>query len=269
MSAMTTRASVSTVECRGVSVVRDSTTVVRDLDLTVAPGSWMALVGPNGAGKSSLLHAVAGLVPATGHLRVNGSDPGRTGRRALARVVALMPQQPIVPAGTTARELVELGRTPHLRRFAGEALRDREAVEEAIARLELGTLAERPAETLSGGELQRVMLARALCQEPRVLLLDEPTSALDIGHQQSVLELVDQLRLERGFTVVAAMHDLTLAAQYADRMLLLDRGDKVVEGPPWTVLDPLLLNGVYGAQVEVVARPGGPAVIPQRSAGGS
>src|SRR5690606_19615541 len=157
--------------------------------------SWMALVGPNGAGKSSLLHALAGLVPATGHLHVAGVDPGRTPRRALARRVALMPQQPIVPVGTSARELVELGRTPHLRRFAGEAPRDRKAVEEAIDRLELGALAERGAETLSGGELQRVMLARALCQEPRVLLLDEPTSALDIGHQQSVLELVDQLRL--------------------------------------------------------------------------
>jgi iron complex transport system ATP-binding protein len=123
---------------------------------------------------------------------------------------------------------------------------------------------DRPADQLSGGELQRVVLARALCQEPRVLLLDEPTSALDLGHQQTVLDLVDRLRRERGLTVLAALHDLTLTARYADRMVLLSRGRVVADGPPERVLEPRLLDEVYDARVEVVDLPSGPVVVPVR-----
>jgi iron complex transport system ATP-binding protein len=256
---------MSAVECHAVGVERGGATVVRDLDLRVESGEWVALVGPNGAGKTSLLHAVAALLPSTGRVSVGGADPRRLSRRGLARVVALMPQHPVVPPGMAVRELVELGRTPHLSRFATVSPRDRGAVEEAIGRLGLDHLARRSAETLSGGELQRVMLARALCQEPQVLLLDEPTSALDIGHQQSVLDLVDGLRVERGLTVLAAMHDLSLAAQYACRMVLLDSGRKVAEGPAPAVLVQERLNSVYGARVEVIDRPGGLAVVPVRT----
>lgn len=257
---------MSALECRGLTVERGGVRVVQELDLAVASGEWVAVVGPNGAGKSSLLLALAGLVPATGHLRVAGDDPGRLSRRATSRVVALMPQQPVVPPGMSARDLIGLGRTPHLRTFATESPADLAAVDRAVARLELRDLVDRAVDTLSGGELQRVMLARALCQEPQVLLLDEPTSALDIGHQQAVLDLVDSLRLERGLTVVAAMHDLTLAAQYAQRLVLLDGGRKVCEGTPVQVLDAELLSGVYGARVDVLDRPSGPAVVPVRGA---
>lgn len=250
------------LECCGVCVERGGNQVVTDVDLVVAEGDWVAVVGPNGAGKTSLLHAVAGLIPAAGQLRVGGLDPGHAPRRQVARVVALMPQRPVVPEGTTVRELVALGRTAHLRRFGTETAADREAVERTLERLELTDLADRPALGLSGGELQRVVLGRALAQEPRVLLLDEPTSALDIGHQQSVLDLVDTMRLQDGLTVVAAMHDLTLAGQYGRRVVLMHEGRLVADGPPVDVLERTRLSDVYGARVEVLQRDGGPAVVP-------
>ena len=250
------------LECRGVSVERGGNRVVTGVDLVVEEGDWVAIVGPNGAGKTSLLHAVAGLIPATGELRVGGLDPGNAPRRQVARVVALMPQRPVVPEGTTVRELVALGRTAHLRRFGTETAADRDAVERTLHRLELDQLADRPALGLSGGELQRVVLGRALAQEPRVLLLDEPTSALDIGHQQSVLDLVDAMRLQDELTVVAAMHDLTLAGQYGRRVVLMDQGRVVADASPSEVLRPVRLADVYGARVEVLQRDTGPAVLP-------
>ena len=253
------------LECRAVSVDRGGVRVVTDVDLVVEPGDWVAVVGPNGAGKTSLLHALAGLVAATGSLRVGGLDPGHAPRRSVARAVALMPQRPVVPEGISVRELVALGRTPHLRRFGTETASDRDAVERTLDRLDLLELASRPAVELSGGELQRVVLGRSLAQEPQVLLLDEPTSALDIGHQQSVLDLVNRMRLQDELTVVAAMHDLTLAGQYGRRVVLLHQGRVVADGTPAEVLQPARLAEVYGARVEVLQRDGGPAVLPVRA----
>lgn len=255
------------VSCRAVGVRRGGVPVVRDLDMTVEPGEWVCLVGPNGAGKTSLLQAVGGLLPFTGTIRVAGADPARAGERELARLVGLMPQRPVVPESTTVRELVSLGRTPHLPRFGSESAADRDVVEQSIGRLCLEHVASRPATQLSGGELQRVVLARALAQQPAVLLLDEPTSALDVGHQQTVLELVDSLRREEGLTVVAAMHDLTSAGQYGDRLVLLEDGRVAAEGSAAAVLTPELLGRVYGARVDVLAGADGPVVVPVRSAG--
>ncbi len=253
------------VQCRDIGVRRGGVPVVAGVDLEVDTGDWVAVVGPNGAGKTSLLHAVAGLLRATGRIRVAGLDPADTSRRRMARVVALMPQTPIVPEGVSVRDLVRLGRTPHLRRFGTESEVDRAAVEGTIRRLGLAGLADRPAVELSGGELQRVVLCRALVQEPQVLLLDEPTSALDIGHQQAVLDLVNRLRLQDGLTVVAAMHDLTLAGHYGRRVVLLHGGRVVADGPPEVVLEPTRLAEVYGARVEVLHRDAGPAVLPLRA----
>lgn len=250
------------VDCHRVRVVLGGSTVVDGVDLAVVAGDWVAVVGPNGAGKTSLLQAVAGLLPATGRLRVAGHDPLRSSRRTMARVVALMPQRPIVPEGITVRQLIGLGRTPHLRRFGTESRSDWGVVEQTIRRLKLAELADRPATAVSGGELQRVVLARALAQQPQVLLLDEPTSALDIGHQQSVLDLVNALRIEDGLTVVAAMHDLTLAGQYGRRVVLLHEGRVVADGSPIEVLQPARLAEVYAARVEVLHRASGPAVLP-------
>lgn len=257
---------MTVVECRGLQVRRGERLVIDDLTLTVRRGEWVAIVGPNGAGKTTFLHAVAALLPFAGGLSLLGHDPSTLHRRQLARLVALMPQHPVVPPGMTARDLIMLGRTPFLKTFGTESPDDRAAVDAEIEHLGLESFVDRPADQLSGGELQRVMLARALCQQPQLLLLDEPTSALDIGHQQSVLELVDRHRRQRGITVLAAMHDLTLAAQYSDRIVLLDRGAVVSDGPPAQVLDADLLARTYAAQVEILARPAGPAVIPVRGA---
>ncbi|GAA4485851.1 ABC transporter ATP-binding protein [Rhodococcus olei] len=250
------------IECRGLRVERGRTVVLDGVDLTVAQGEWVAVVGPNGAGKTTLLHALAGLVPASGEVAVGGHHPGRTPRREMSRTVALMPQRPVVPDGVAVRELILLGRTPHLSRFGTETADDHAVVDDLIARLELRALASRPATNLSGGELQRVVLARALAQQPRVLLLDEPTSALDIGHQQQVLDLVQALRVADGLTVVAAMHDLTLAGQYGRRVVMLAGGTVVADGTPAQVLTADRIGAVYDARVEVLDRPGGPVVLP-------
>ncbi|MGW4479579.1 ABC transporter ATP-binding protein [Rhodococcus triatomae] len=250
------------ISCRGLRVDRGPVRVLDGVDLDVDDGEWLAVVGPNGAGKTTLLHALSGLIPATGEIRVGGHEPGRTSRRLMSRTVALMPQRPVVPDGVTVRDLVTLGRTPHLPRFGTETTDDRTVVDGLVERLGLGALVSRPATALSGGELQRVVLARALAQQPRVLLLDEPTSALDIGHQQQVLDLVQSLRVQDGLTVVAAMHDLTLAGQYGRRIVMLDGGVVVADGTPEAVLTADRIAEVYGARVEVLDRPGGPVVLP-------
>ncbi|MCD2262160.1 ABC transporter ATP-binding protein [Dietzia aurantiaca] len=262
--AATPRAGEPAVACRDLHVSRDNTPVLHGVDLSVPAGAWVSLVGPNGSGKTTLLFALAGLIGSTGHLEVEGVTPRRGGRRRVARTVALMPQRPVVPEGVTARELISLGRTPYIPRFGTESAHDVVVVDTVIDRLDLHDLAGRIATTLSGGELQRVVLGRALAQQPRVLLLDEPTSALDIGHQQQVLDLVDSLRRETGLTVVAAMHDLTSAAQYGERLVLLDRGRVVADGRPGEVLTAERIAQVYGARVEVVRRADGPAVLPVR-----
>lgn len=253
------------VACRDLQVTRDRTPVLHGIDLSVPAGSWISLVGPNGSGKTTLLFALAGLIPSTGQVEITGLTPVRAGRRPVARAVAMMPQRPVVPEGVTARELIRLGRTPHIPRFGTESAHDLRVVDSVIDRLGLQDLAPRIATTLSGGELQRVVLARSLAQEPRVLLLDEPTSALDIGHQQQVLDLVDSMRLEGGLTVVAAMHDLTTAAQYGERVVLLDGGRVVADGRPDEVLTAERVAQVYDARVEVLDRRDGRAVLPLRA----
>ena len=208
---------------------------------------------------------MAGLVPADGEIHVGGRAVASLRRRELARRMALVPQIPLLPPAMTVTEYVALGRTPYISYLSTESRRDLVAVERALTRLELVELADRMLGSLSGGERQRAVLARAVVQEAPVLLLDEPTSALDIGHQQQALELLDTLRLDAGLTLVAAMHDLTLAAQYADRVLLLDAGKVVADGPPETVLsEELLADHFYGAEVRVLTHAGGIAVVPER-----
>jgi iron complex transport system ATP-binding protein len=248
-----------------LSVELGGVRVVDSVSGTVEDGEWVALIGPNGAGKTTLLRAVAGLVRPRGCVRVGGSAVDALGRRELARRVALVPQTPLMPPEMTVAEYVLLGRTPHLGYLAGESRRDREAADRALVRLDLTRFAGRRLGTLSGGERQRAVLARALAQEAPVLLLDEPTSSLDIGRGQQALELVDSLRREESLTVLSAMHDLTLAAQYADRLLLLDGGRLVAGGAPADVLRPELIAEHYGAEVRVLVN-GGIAVVPSRPA---
>jgi iron complex transport system ATP-binding protein len=248
-----------------VSVTLGGSLVVDGVSGLIGAGEWVTMIGPNGAGKSTLLRAVAGLVPFEGTIALGDDAAAGLGRRALARRLAFVPQSPLLPPGMRVGEYVLLGRTPHIGHLAHESRRDLDAAGRALTRLDLLALADRPLHTLSGGEQQRAVLARALAQEAPVLLLDEPTMALDIGRQQQVLDLVAGLREHGELTVLSAMHELTLAAQYADRLWLLSRGRLAAAGPPEEIVTEALISEHYGAEVRVVRDEGGPAaVVPLR-----
>jgi iron complex transport system ATP-binding protein len=248
-----------------VQVTLGGYTAVQGLTAGFAEGEWAVVIGPNGAGKSTLLRAVAGLVPFSGTIEVQGRSTRELSRQELARRIAVVPQAPSTPDWMTVFEYVLLGRTPYLGPFSHERPEDLEAAYRALDRLDLLDFAGRDLGTLSGGERQRAVVARALAQEAPIVLLDEPTSALDIGHQQQALELLDSLREDVGLTLVAAMHDLTLAAQYADRLLLLDGGRLVADGEPHQVATEELIASHYDASVDVLSLDGTVAVIPRRS----
>jgi len=252
---------VTTIEARGVSVSFDGPPVVRDLDLGVAPGEWVGVIGPNGAGKSTLLRAIAGLVGHSGEIRYDGADLQSMNRRALAQMVAFVPQKPFTPDAMSVTDYVLMGRTPYITYLGKEGRSDLEVVADVITRLDLEGLASRPLGALSGGELQRAVLGRALAQQAPVLLLDEPTSALDVGHQQQVLELVDGLRVGGQLTVVSAMHDLTLAGQFVDNLVLLDHGRAVATGSAAEVLTEELIGKHYDASVRVMTGPDGEVLV--------
>ena len=257
---------MSAIETRGLVVELGGRPVVSGVDASVEAGQWLALIGPNGAGKTTLLRAIARLLPFSGEILLEGTPLRALPRTELARRVAVVPQEPTTPPWMTVAEYVLLGRTPYLGALAREGARDREAAARALARLDLLELSQRRLGTLSGGERQRVVVARALAQEARIVLLDEPTASLDIGHQQQALELLDVLRTESGLTLVSAMHDLTLAAQYADRMLLLDHGRVVADGTPTEVLTTTVIARHYGAAIDVMSVGDRIAVVPRRSA---
>jgi iron complex transport system ATP-binding protein len=250
---------------RDVAVALDGAPVLHGVDLTVEPGEWVTVIGPNGAGKSTLLRAVGGLVPYTGAIEVFGGPLAALPRRQRARLVATVPQNPVVPPGMAVLDYVLLGRAPYLPPLGRESAADLSAVHDVLDRLDLVRFAGRRLESLSGGERQRTFLARALAQGATLLLLDEPTTALDIGHQQEVLELVDQLRRDAGLTVVATMHELSVAGEYADRLLLLASGRVAAAGTPREVLTEELLYQHYRARVTVVDGAQGPLVVPVRA----
>lgn len=246
-----------------VVVSFDDVTVVGPITLTVADGEWVGLIGPNGSGKSTLLKTAAGIVPYRGIVHL-GELEGRAGRD-----IAWMPQRPLLPDEMSVANYVLLGRTPHLGYLGSEGGHDLASVRVALERLELLDLSERPLSTLSGGEAQRAVLARALAQEAPVLLLDEPTSALDMGHQQQVMELIEQLRREDGLTVLSAIHDLTLAGQYTDRLVMLSGGMVVADGPARAVLTEERIMEHYQARVRVMENGDGLTVTPLRRGSGT
>jgi iron complex transport system ATP-binding protein len=252
---------VTALGLRELSVELGGLRILDRVSGSIEAGEWVTVIGPNGAGKSTLLRAVAGLVPWQGAVEIRGDDGAALGRRELARRVALVPQLPELPPGMTVAEYVLLGRTPHLGYLARESGSDLDVADAALVRLDLVDFASRRLGTLSGGERQRAVLARAFAQQAPILLLDEPTSALDIGRGQQALELVDELRREAGLTVFAAMHDLTLAGQYADRLLLLDGGRIVAAGVVDDVLKDELISRHYGASVRVLRDDDGSVVV--------
>ncbi|MFM8268086.1 MAG: ABC transporter ATP-binding protein [Ilumatobacteraceae bacterium] len=257
---------MSSLSFSSVAVRYDQRTALHPFTDTVRPGEWLCLIGPNGAGKSSALRAVAGLVPYEGDVSVGGASLSMRSPRRRAALVAYVPQSPLLPDDMTAGQYVLLGRNPYIGYFGTESRHDSALVADVLDRLDLAAFTERRLGTLSGGERQRIVIARAVAQEAPVLLLDEPTSALDIGHQQQALELVDRLRREHGLTVVSAMHDLTLAGLYADRLTLLHHGRVVASGPAPDVLQAETLAEFYGVSVSVHLEPDGTVVVvPRRS----
>jgi iron complex transport system ATP-binding protein len=256
---------VTAIELRGVSVDLDGRPVLHDLTLSVPSGARLGLIGPNGSGKTTLLRAVAGLVRHRGEIRIGGDAPAALTRRELARRIAVVPQNPVVPPGATVGDYVLMGRTPYIPLLGTEGRRDLNIVASVLDQLDLADLAGRRLDSLSGGERQRAVLARALAQQAPVLLLDEPTTGLDVGHQQQVLELVDELRAALDLTVLSAMHDLTLAGQFADELVLLDGGRVAAAGPARAVLTEGVISRHYHASVRVLEDPdGGVVVIPVR-----
>ncbi|MQA93762.1 MAG: ATP-binding cassette domain-containing protein [Streptosporangiales bacterium] len=248
---------MTVISARGVVVTLDGNRILTGVDASAGAGEWLAVIGPNGAGKSTLLRTLAGVLRHEGEVTVDGAPLGGMSPRERARRIAYAPQQPVLPSEVAVFDYVLLGRTPHLGYLAREGRHDRDVTRDVLRRLDLTGLAGRRMGALSGGEAQRVLIARALAQEAAVLLLDEPTTALDLGHQQQVLELIDGLRRDDGLTVISTLHDLTLAGQYADRLLLLVDGRTVAEGPPARVLEAATIARHYGARVRVETDPDG------------
>lgn len=256
---------MSAIELRQVEVTYGRRRALLPFTETVDSGGWLGVIGPNGAGKSSLLRAIAGLVHAGGSVAVDGQPLDELAVRDRAGMVAYVPQSPLIPDDMSVFDYVLLGRTPYVPYFGTPGAADREIAVGVLDRLDLADFATRRLGELSGGERQRVVLARALAQQAPVLLLDEPTAALDIGHQQQALELVSELRIADGLTVISALHDLTLAGTYADRLSMLHDGAVVASGPATEVLTAERLGEVYQVRVSVeIDEDGTVVVIPRR-----
>jgi len=256
---------MATLQIIGLTAGYGSRLVLREVSLDVQGGEVVALVGPNGAGKSTLIRVVSGVLPArAGEVRLDGADLLRQSASMRARRLAVVPQLPHLPDAFTVGEIVLMGRTPHLPLWAGESRHDCEIAWRAMTRARVQELTERRVGELSGGEQQRVLLARALAQEPQVLLLDEPTAHLDLKHQVGVLELVRTLAREENLAVLMTLHDLNQAALFSDRVALLQRGEIVAHGSPRDVFNAELLSRVYGVSVAVGVHPvmGTPVVLP-------
>jgi len=239
--------------------------VVEELDLDVAPGRITAIVGANGCGKSTLLRALARLVvPHAGRVVLDGEALHRRPSREVARLLGLLPQSPVAPEGITVADLVGRGRHPHQRLLARFSAADYAAVAAALEATGTLDLADRSIDELSGGQRQRVWIAMALAQETDILLLDEPTTFLDVAHQIEVLDLLTDLNRERGTTVVMVLHDLNLAARYADELVAVREGRVLASGAPGDIVTPALVQEVFGLTSRVIPDPvsGTPLVLP-------
>ena len=244
------------LEAQTVSVRLGKSPVLNDLTLSIPRGTVTAIIGPNGSGKSTLLRALARLLrPETGSVMLDGAAIARMSPGQVARQIATLPQSPGAVPGMTVQELVEQGRYPHAGPLRMLSDKDHAAVERALELTSSGRLRHRLVESLSGGERQRAWIALALAQEPRILLLDEPTTFLDINHQIHVLNLIRALNREHGLTVVMVLHDLNQASQYAERLVVLQGGRIVEEGPPETVIREDVLASVFNVRAHISVSP--------------
>ncbi|WP_435109683.1 ABC transporter ATP-binding protein [Nocardiopsis synnemataformans] len=239
--------------------------VIESLDLTIPPGRITAIVGANACGKSTLLRSMSRLLaPRVGHVLLDGKEVHRLPSKELARTLGLLPQSPIAPEGITVSDLVGRGRHPHQRMLSRWSREDDEAVAEALEATQTVDLADRPVDELSGGQRQRVWIAMALAQRTDLLLLDEPTTFLDVSHQVEVLDLLTDLNRSLGTTIVLVLHDLNLAARYADHLIALASGRLHAAGTPERVLTPETVHAVFGLRSEVITDPtsGRPLMLP-------
>ena len=224
--------------------------VLDHVSLQLDPGERVAVIGANGAGKTTLLKMIGGLLRVNaGAVRIDGTDVAAIPRRQIARLVATVPQELVIPFSFTVREMVELGRTAYVGLFGGFGAADRGAVDHDMKVTDSTCLAARVVNELSGGERQRVLVAMALAQQPRILLLDEPTQRLDLTRQAEILDLIREVSAERGLTVLAAIHDLNLAALYFDRLVVLSGGAIVADGAPDEVLRADVLEPAYSGRL--------------------
>lgn len=253
------------LEVQSLRVVYGNRLVLKDLSFQVPGGSILGVIGPNGAGKTTLIRALSGVVPlAGGSVKVNGTDLSALRPNERARLVAVVPQARQLPPAFTGEELVMLGRTPHLNWLGHITRRDEERVRVALERARAADLAGRRVGELSGGEQQRLLLARALAQEAPILLLDEPTTHLDLHYQIGLLDQIAGLARHDGLTVVLALHDLNLVSRYADQVALLADGELRAMGKPEAVLQPDLLAQVYHLPLQVLKNTasGRPVILP-------
>ncbi|MDG5759359.1 heme ABC transporter ATP-binding protein [Natronococcus sp. A-GB1] len=243
------------IDVEDVAVSFGETTVLKDVSITIEPGELVGLVGPNGAGKTTLLRAMSGsLEPDRGAVDVDGAPLHERSSKAASRLVAVVPQNTDLSFSFDVRTIVEMGRYPHRSRFSPPGEADRAAVDRALERTRTAKFADRPIDEVSGGERQRVVLARAIAQQTPILLLDEPTASLDVNHQIETLELVREFVAE-GRTAVAAIHDLNLAARYCDRLVVLSEGSVLESGPPESVLNRSVLAAAFDANAVVTESP--------------
>ena len=239
------------LEMNGVTFGYESVPLLYDVHLEVRAGEMVGLLGPNGSGKTTLLRLVSGVLrPQKGTVVLDGRNVQDWGRRGVARNIAVVPQELHVPFAFTVEQMVSLGRTPYIHLLGSKSSQDTNIIQDALHAADIIPLARRIFNELSGGERQRVMVAMALAQQPKLFLLDEPTAHLDIKYQIEMLELVQRLNRERGVTIIAALHDLNLAARYFPRLVLFQRGI-VADAGPAEVLEPHLLKRVYGIDVQV------------------
>jgi len=243
------------IEINHLNVSYGTRSILKDISLRVERGEIMALLGPNGSGKSTLIRALSGVIPATGSLCLAGRTLSGLDPASRARLVAVVPQMASLPPAFTVLETVLLGRTPYLNFLGQLSAKDHEIARSALAKVDALAFAERRVGELSGGEQQRVLLARALAQSTPVLLLDEPTTHLDLQHQIGLLDLVHRLARQENLTVLIALHDLNLAARYADSVALIVDGELKAQGSPAEVLRPDLLSSVYQWPVQVIQHP--------------
>jgi iron complex transport system ATP-binding protein len=229
--------------------------VLRDVSVSVAHGEFVVIIGPNGTGKTSLIKSLAGLLRATGQIEILGKPLSDYTRRQLAKSVAVVPQQAPADFPFTVAETVLMGRSPHLGLLDAESDEDRRIALQAMKFTEVSHVGDRRLDELSGGERQRVIIARAICQQPKLILLDEPTASLDPAHQLRIMALMEKLRREEDITVVMASHDLNLAAMYGSRIFLLRDGRGLLSGSPREIMTPENLQQAYGCSMHVDTHP--------------